>query len=171
MSERGQLVLIAAVTITVAIIPMAFAYLQLGYDADVESTGDIGDPEGDGRQLLVRAVHDASEPVPAEFDWANRSAAADAVQSDLSSRFEAVETGLVEQGINRAVRYNTSAASAWANSNCPGGPDRQFGPCVVDGGVIVQERANRTHVLGVAVDLATITDRRESTVTWVLVAW
>lgn len=171
MSERAQLVLIASVVITVAIVPIAFASLQLGYDGDVESSVGVSDPERDAHRVLVRAVHDASAPVPANYNWTNRSVAVDAVRANLESRFGAVETGLLDRGIAREVRYNQSAAVAWADANCPGGPDRQFGGCVADRGVVVQERANRTHVLRVAVGLETTTDRRESSVTWVIDAW
>lgn len=171
MKGRGQLVLIASVVIAVALVPMAFAYLQLGYDADVEQSVDVTDPEGDAHRVLVRAVHNASSEVPAQYGWTNRSTAVDSVKSTLEPRFETVATELIEEGIVRNVTYNDSAATAWATVNCPGGPGRQFGPCEADRGVVVQERANRTHVLRVAVDLETTTERRESSVTWVIDAW
>lgn len=172
MSERAQLVLIASVVVTVAIVPIAFAYLQLGYDADVEGSAvEVADPEGDAQRVLARAVHNATVEIPGEYSWANRSEAVEAVRSDLASRIDTVETGLVDRGIARNVSFNDSAARTWANANCPGGPDRQFGACDVDRGVVVQDRANRTHVLRVAVDLDTTTERRESSVTWVVDAW
>lgn len=171
MSERAQLVLIASVVITVAIIPIAFAYLQLGYDGDVEATATVEDPEGDAHRVLVRAVHNASNGIPGQYAWTNRTDAVDAVRSNLEPRIESVETGLVDQGIARNVSYNRSAASAWAGADCPSGPDRQFGDCEADRGVVVQERAGRSHVLRVALDLETTTDRRESSVTWIVDAW
>lgn len=171
MRERGQLVLIASVVITVAIVPMAFAYLQLGYDADVEASVDATDPEGDAERLLVRAVHKASTGIPDNHSWANRSAAVDSVRADLAPRIDAIEQGLIDRGIVREVDYNDTAATAWASANCPSGPARQFGPCEADRGVVVQERANHTHVLRVAVDLETTTEGRESSVTWVVDAW
>lgn len=171
MNDRGQLVLIASVVIAVAIIPITLAYLQLGYDDDVESAVEVSDPEGDAHRVLVRAVHDASADVPDEHDWANRSDGVDRVRSNLAPRIESVETGLVDAGIAREVEYNQTAASAWASANCPGGSDRQFGACEADRGVVVQDRADRTHVLRVAVDLETTTDRRESSITWVVDAW
>nr|WP_254279967.1 hypothetical protein [Halomicroarcula marina] len=54
------------------------------------------------------------------------------------------------------------------DANCPSGPDRQFGDCAADRGVVVQERLGRTHVLGVAVDVTTTTERGETAVTAVL---
>lgn len=171
MNDRGQLVLIASLVITVAIVPMAFAYLQLGYDADVETSIDATNPEDDAHRVLVRAVHNASSSIPERFSWTNRTDAAHSLRSTLSSRVETIETGLLEQGIAREITYNDTAAMAWANGSCPSGPARQFGPCDVDRGVVVQERAGRSHVLRVAVDLETTTDRRQSSVTWVVDAW
>lgn len=171
MSERAQLVLIASVVIAVAIVPIAFAYLQLGFDGDVESAETVEDPEGDAYRVLVRAVHNASTEVQGQYQWADRADAVEAVRSNLAPRLESVETGLVAQGVARNVSYNDSAASVWASRNCPRGPDRQFGTCETDRGVILQERDGRTHVLAVALDLRTTTERRESTVTWVIDAW
>ena len=171
MTERGQLVLIAAVVIAVAMVPITLAYLQLGYDDDVESASEVTDPEGDAHRVLLRAVHAASVDVPGAYDWANRSAAVGSVRSDLAPRIESVETGLLDSGIARQVEYNQTAAAEWVRTNCPSGPDRQFGACEADRGIVVQDRANRTHVLRVALDLETTTDRRESSVTWVLDAW
>lgn len=171
MNERGQLVLIASVVITVAIVPIAFAYLQLGYDGDVEPAAAVEDPEEDAHRVLVRAVHDASVDVPRQYSWTSRSAAIGAVRAGLDEPIEAVETGFLDQGIARDVTYNDTAATAWANSNCPSGPDRQFGACEADRGVVVQNRSGRTHVLRVAVDLDTTTERRESSVTWLIEAW
>ena len=68
------------------------------------------------------------------------------------------------------VTYNASAASDWAATNCPGGPGRQFGPCEVDRGVVVQERAGRTHVLAVALDVTVTTERGTYAVTLVVPA-
>lgn len=171
MRERGQLVLIASVVIAIAIVPMAFAYLQLGYEADVEQSVDGTDPEGDAHRVLVRAVHNASSGLPEQYAWSNRSDAVDAVRATMEPRIETVETGVIHRGIAREVVYNRTQAATWASANCPGGPGRQFGPCEVDRGVVVQERANRTHVLRVAVDLETTAERRESSVTWVIDAW
>lgn len=171
MSERAQLVLVASVVVTVAIVPIAFAYLQLGYDADVEPAAEVTNPEGDAHRVLERAVHDASTEVPRNYSWANRTGAVDLVRGNLTPRIESVETGLIERGIARNVSFNDTAATTWANANCPSGTARQFGDCEADRGVVVQERGGRTHVLRVAVDLDTTTERRESSVTWLVDAW
>ena len=63
---------------------------------------------------------------------------------------------------------NASAATDWAATNCPGGSGRRFGPCEADRGVVVQERAGRTHVLAVAVDVTVTTERGTYAVTLVV---
>ena len=44
-------------------------------------------------------------------------------------------------------------------ANCPGGPNRDFGPCEATDGVVVQERAGETVVLAVAFDVRVTTER------------
>jgi len=67
------------------------------------------------------------------------------------------------------VSPNATRAGAWATKNCPGGPARKFGPCERDGGLVVQERAGRTHVLAFAVDVTVTTDDTERATTMVLI--
>lgn len=170
MTRRAQLVILAAVLVTVALVPVVLAYLQLGYHADVRASGAEDDPTRDATGVLVRAVHDASADVPGEYQWSRRSAAVTAVRTDLAPRIETVETARVEDGIARNVAYNQSLASRWAGSNCPDGPARQFGSCEAIAGVVVQERAGRTHVLAVAVDVRTTTEDELTRVATVLEA-
>ncbi|SFR90951.1 hypothetical protein SAMN05216559_0858 [Halomicrobium zhouii] len=162
MRRRGQLVLVAAVIIAVAMIPMVLAYLQLGYHADVRASGAHDDPSTEARSVLVRSVHSASVDVPGTFRWSSRDAAVNAVRSDLDPRLSTVETARVDEGIHRNVTYNQTLASRWSSANCPTGPDRQFGSCEAIDGVVVQERAGWTHVLAVAFDLVTDTRRQHT---------
>jgi hypothetical protein len=61
------------------------------------------------------------------------------------------------------VREDADAAAVWVDEDCPGGPMRAFGPCRSDGGIVVQERANETVLVGVALDVQVRT--REGTTT------
>jgi hypothetical protein len=151
-------VFVAAVLIAIAIVPLVLAYLQLGYHADVRAGGADDDPSIGARSVLIRSVHSASGDVPGSFRWSNRDAAVDAVRADIDPRIATIETARVEEGINRNVSYNESLADEWASTNCPGGPNRQFGACEAIDGVVVQERAGWTHVLAVAFDLTTTTE-------------
>ena len=166
--RRGQLVLVAAALVAVALAPVVLAYLQLGYHADVRATADYDDPTTDAFRVLDRAVATASAGVPGEYAWDRRQAAVTTVRDRLEPRFDRLRTASVESGTVHVVAYNGTAASQWMADNCPRGPDRQFGTCVVDRGVVVQNRAGRSHVLGVGLDVTTTTSRGETTVTAVV---
>lgn len=163
--ERGQFVLVAAVVVAVALVPIVLAYLQLGYHADVRASGDYDDPTADATGTLTRAVATATADVPANYDWSERGAAVTTVRDRLDSRIEHVEQARIEAGTARSVTYNQTAAAAWAASSCPDGPGRAFGPCEAIDGVVVQERAGETHVLGIAVDLVVTTQRGRTVAT------
>jgi hypothetical protein len=151
-SDRGQLVLLAAVALAVALVPLVVAYLQLGYQEDITAPTDPVSM-GQAETTLDRAVHDASSGVPANYSWDDRSQAVGAVRSRLASTIAAITTVGLDRQTAYEVTYNGTRAASWASNNCPGGPDRAFGPCVADRGVVVQERGGRTHVLAAAFDL------------------
>lgn len=166
--DRGQLVLLAAGVLAVALAPIVLAYLQLGYHPDVQATSDYDAPVANADRLLDRVVHEASDEIPERHDWASRDAAVDAVRANLEPRLETLATARIEQGTAYRIEYNQSTAQAWATANCPGGPDRQFGPCEARRGVVVQERAGRTHVLAVVLDVTVTTERGTRQVTLVV---
>ncbi len=159
MTRRGQLVLVAAVLVAVAVVAMVLAFMQLGYHADVRASGGHDDPSAGARSELVRSVHGASADVPGDYRWSRRGEAVDAVTTRLAPRIATVETARVEEGIPRDISYNATLGTRWANGNCPDGPNRQFGPCEAVDGVVVQDRDGWTHVLAVAFDIRTTTQR------------
>jgi hypothetical protein len=162
---RGQLVLLTAAVVAVAIVPLAFAYFQLGYDADVRAGGDHADPGRDATRVLSRAVHEAA--LSADGPWAARSAVVDRTRNQLEPRLETLRTARVERGTVFQVSYD-SAAADWAARNCPGGPARQFGDCESRRGVVVQERAGETHVVAVGFDVSITTERGSREITLVV---
>ncbi|MCT9095693.1 hypothetical protein [Haloarchaeobius sp. HME9146] len=164
---RGQLVLAAAGVLAIALLPLALAYLQLGAHPDVVATGETGTPVHDGVAVLERAVHEAGSDATGR-PWAARDAAVAQVRSSLEPRFATLESSQVAQGIAYEVAYNQTTAQAWAASECPRGPRRQFGNCEAADGVVVQERAGETTVLAVAVDLTVTTREGVSAVTVVV---
>ncbi len=166
--ERAQLVLAAAALVAVALAPVVVAYLQLGYHADVTASAEYDSPGRNAERLLGRAVHDATRDVPADFAWGERTAAVAAVRADLRPRLDALRSSRVESGTVYQVSYNRSAAEAWRDSSCPGGPNRQFGPCEARRGVVVQNRAGRTHVLAVAFDVRVVSEESEMALTLVV---
>ena len=60
------------------------------------------------------------------------------------------------RGTALQVSFNDTLATRWANASCPGGPGREFGACEADRGVVVQERAGRTHVVAAGVDVRAV---------------
>lgn len=148
--NRAQLVLVAAVVMTAALVPLALAYLQLGYGASVPVDDD---PVRDATDTLDRALVDAADGIPDSYAWTDREGAVDAVRDRLRPTLSTLNRSRLDDDTALAVTYNASRASAWANANCPGGTGRAFGPCRADRGVVVQERAGETHVLAVAVDV------------------
>ncbi|QIO22042.1 hypothetical protein [Haloarcula sp. JP-L23] len=168
MRRRGQLVLVAAALVAVALAPVVLAYLQLGYHDDVRATAEYGDPTAGTLRVLDRAVATTSSDVPGDYSWARRTVAVTSVRDELRPTLARLRTVRIERGTVTAIAYNASVATAWADASCPSGPDRQFGDCVADRGVVVQNRTDRTHVLGVAVDVTTTTERGETTITVVV---
>ena len=167
-ADRGQLVLAAAALVAVALAPVVFAYLQLGYHADVTASGDYAAPGRNAERLLQRAVHDAAVGVPADYEWSDRADAVSEVRSELTPRLDSLRSSRVESGTAYRVSYNRSTADAWRRENCPSGPNRQFGACEARRGLVVQERAGETHVLAVAFDVRVTTERGTTEMTLVV---
>jgi hypothetical protein len=160
---RAQLLLVAAGVIAVALVPMALAYLQLGYDADVQAGGDLAAPEENAERLLSRAVHDTAV--------ANGTSAADAAartRENLAPWLDRLQASRLADGVAYQVSYNRTAATEWAAANCPGGPGRSFGPCETRDGVVVQDRAGDTHTVAVALDVTVVTRDGETRFTFVV---
>ena len=163
--DRGQLVLVAAAVVAVALVPMALAYLQLGYHADVDAAKPDTDHLDDARRLVGQGVRDASADVAGSYRWRERERAVARANASLAPTFERLEsrgrTALVD------VAYNATAAEQWTARRCPSDAERDFGPCVVSNGVVVQERAGETHLLAVAVDVRVLGERRTTRATFV----
>jgi len=155
---RGQLVLVAAVVVAVALVPIVFAYLQLGYHADVRAGGEYDDPTADATATLDRALHAAVATHSTE-NWSRRAAVVDGLRDRLDERVETVETARLDEGIARTVRFNGTATQQWAADGCPDGRGRAFGDCRAIDGVVVQDRAGDTVVLGIVVDVRVTTER------------
>lgn len=159
-NSRGQVVLLAAVVIVVALVPMVLAYLQLGYAGDVGTS--VGtDPGGEAERVLDRAVHDSVDGIAQSYEWEQRTLAVRAVRDRLEPQLQTLEQSRLQDGIAYEIAYNDSRARRWADDNCKRGPDRQFGPCESIDGVVVQERGDGTHVLAAAFDVAVTTPQGE----------
>ncbi|WP_074791360.1 DUF7261 family protein [Haloferax larsenii] len=163
-ADRGQLVLVSGAVVAVALLALVFAHAQLAYggSADAPGLSDISAATED-------AVHAATAHVAGRYSWGARSAAVSDFRDELDpdlTRIERAHTGA--GGV--AITTNDSAASGWALRNCPSGVYRDFGSCVADRGVVVQERAGETTVVAVAVDVVVSTPRHETDVTLAVTA-
>jgi hypothetical protein len=163
--DRGQLVLLAAAVVAVALVPLLFAYLQLGYHADVAATTDHDRAGSDAVRALDGAVGDAERPVRGEYDWASRGDAVETVVRRLNATTTRIERARLDRGVVVRVDRNRSTASRWAATNCPSGSNRAFGPCEADRGVVVQKRAGEATVLAVAFDVTVTSDRSTTRLT------
>lgn len=152
-TDRAQLVIVAAAAIALALFPMAIAYLQLGYAGDVAAEPTGTSPSEDVERALDRAVHDAAVQVDGEYAWGERDLAAEAVRDRLASDIETLETARLEEGIAVEIAYVQEHADDIAASTCPSGENREFGVCDANDGVMIQDRAGETVVLGVVFDV------------------
>ena len=172
--RRAQLVLVAAAVIALALVPMAVAYLQLGYHADVEATSDAPAAGDEAVRVLERAVHNAAATVAAErYDSAgrDRARARSRARRLLDDDTRTLEASRVTEGVAYDVQENATAATQWDASFDNTGPGRQFGPTAVDGGLVFQTRAGQTHLVAVAFDLHVTTDRGTTRLTVVVEAY
>ncbi len=165
---RAQVVLVAAGVIAVALVPMALAYLQLGYHADVHASGAHAGPGVDARRVLDHAVHNASTGVDGEYSWHRRSAAISDVNETLWRYRGQITMAHVDRGTVYELSRNETAAANWADARCPRGPTRQFGRCEAANGMVVQNRTDETTVLVVAYDVRISDDRGAANLTFVI---
>lgn len=150
-ADRGQLVLLAAAAIALVLVPMLFAYLQLGYHPEVATPH--ADHASDVERTLDRALVEAADGIPANHTWDDRDDAVTTIRDRLAPTFESLNTSALARGTAIQVSLNRSRARSVANASCPDGPGRDFGPCEADRGVVVQDRAGLTHVVATAVDV------------------
>lgn len=163
---RGQLVLVAAAVIAIALVPILFAYLQLGYHPDVEHTPEVTGEKA--IEFLDRSVHGVAAETAGTYEWADSASMASTVRAALESDGERLETARVEEGVVYDFEFNDTAAIAWSEQHCDRGVGRQFGDCVVDDGVVLQERADESVLLAVGFDLRIVGASGEADLTLVV---
>lgn len=164
--DRGQLVLVAAAVVAVALTPVLFAYLQLGYHPDVSTERQ---PTGERAvAFLDRSVHDAAAATAGDYEWDERTRMADAMRDELAGDIETLAESRIEAGISHMVEYNRTAALAWQVENCRRGDGRRFGACETDRSIVLQERAGEAVFLAVAFDVRIVGPDGEAELTVVV---
>lgn len=167
VDNRGQLVLLAAAAIAIALVPLALAYVGLGYNADVGGDGPAT-PLSDAERVLERVTHNATTTSAGEYDWAQRQQAVETLGTQLDRETDRLERSRLSSGVAYRIQRNESAASEWATNNCTAGPNRAFGPCEALDGIVVQERAGEAVVLAVAFDVHATTEQGQAEMTTVI---
>lgn len=160
MRARGQLVLLAAATIAVALVPMITATMQLGYHPDGTARAVEPHPVTASESVLDRAVARVAPSIPTRYAWTEREGAVAAVTAAIRPTIESINRSRTADGMVLAVARNRTRASQWARTHCPRGAGREFGPCTAAEGVVLQDRRGRAHLLAVAVDVR-VTGQRE----------
>lgn len=170
VGQRGQLVLVAAAAIAIALVPLSLAYLQLGYHADVDAAVAEAAPGHDAERVLGHAVHNASGAVDGRYTWSQREAALARFDAAIRPSIDRLRRSRLTSGVGYVIVRNQSAARLWARENCPGGSMRRFGSCQVRDGVVVQNRAGETAVLAVGFDVHVVEQRGSMDLTLVIPA-
>lgn len=151
--DRGQLVLVAAAAIALALFPLVLAYLQLGYAGDVATERAGPATGGELDVALEEAVHGVAIDVDGRSD-VGPEAAATAFRSGARADLRRLETARVEEGTAARIEYAPELAEDWvATGRWRSGVADDFARPTVHGGVIVQERAGEPVVLAVAFDV------------------
>lgn len=156
VSDRGQLVLVAAAVAALALVPVVAAYLQFGF---APTTAAVDADHGDRvTQSLGPLVDDAAENATGG-NWSDREAAVQRLRESLAPRLRTLERARLGEGVVLNVSYSDSLAR---RMDCPSGDGRTFSDCEVDDGVVVQERAGETVVLAVAFEIR-VTEQKGTT--------
>lgn len=153
------MIIAMAVVVTIALVPIAAAYLQLGY-ASAAQTLDTDDASAVDR-ALEQAVGGAENEVVGEYQWTDRQAAVDRTRDRLDPRIEGIESPGGHETVAVTVTYNQTLASETASAECPSGNGREFGPCRASRGIVVQERADETVIVAVALDVHVVSEEGE----------
>ena len=152
-ADRGQIVLVAAAVVAVALLSMTLAYAQLGYDGDRTGAGSV---EVASVSEVDRSVTGSLRATAREVRrgddhaWRDRRTVAERVAASLDADADRLERAHAEESRSLTVELDDAAATQWARERCPDGDGREFGPCRVIDGVVVQERADETAVVAAA---------------------
>ncbi|KAB1192335.1 hypothetical protein GJR96_02310 [Haloferax sp. MBLA0076] len=160
--QRGQLVLVSGAVVVVALFALVLVHAQLAY-VGASTTPPVTDVAASTED----AVEMATAGVAGRYDWPARRSAVTDFRSRLDPALVRIERAHTNGG-GASLTTNQSAAAGWALRDCPRGTYRDFGPCVADDGVVVQERAGETTVVAVAVDIAIGTPRSQTDLTLVV---
>lgn len=139
------MILAAGALIVIALIATLLAILQLGYQPS-EPTAERYTPPGETRRVIEETLVEA-EPTARDYAWTNRSAAAEEVRGIVMDRLHALER--TDATAVRHVEFAPDVAADVLSHICPRGPGKRFGPCAAIDGIVLQDRGDTTHLVGV----------------------
>ncbi len=166
--DRGQLVLVAAAALAIALFPLVLAYLQLGYAGDVAAEPTGSDPAAELDRALDRAIHDAAADVETRTNGGRTEdtmastndpieesdVAAAAFKRVLASDVERIETARIEDGTAARIEYAPETADEWVtDGRWRQGVAANFPEPTTHDGVVVQQRAGEPTIVAIAVDV------------------
>jgi hypothetical protein len=166
--DRGQIVLVAAAVVAVALLSMTLAYAQLGYDADRTGAGTVDVASvSEVDRSLTGSLRAAAREVRRDDDhaWRDRRTVAERVAGSLDADADRLERTHAEESRSLTVELDDAAATRWAREQCPGGDGRAFGPCRAIDGVVVQERADETTIVAAVFRVRIVSPAESTTVT------
>lgn len=159
--NRGQMILAAGALIVIALIATLLAILQLGYQPAGPST-DHSTPPDETRRVIEEALIEA-EPVARDYAWINRSVAAGEVRVIVSERLNTLNQS--DSPAVRRVEFAPEVAADDLSDTCPRGPGRHFGPCAAIDGIVLQDRGDTTHLVGVVLRITVTHETGNATMT------
>ena len=167
--DRGQIVLVAAAVVAVALLSMTLAYAQLGYDADRTGAGGTVASVSEVDRSLTGSLRTAAREARHRNDrsWRDHRSVADDVRESLQTDIGRIERAQAAERRSLSIEFRDAAATRWARSRCPEGRGRDFGPCRAIGGIVLQERAGETVVVAAAFRLRIVSPAESTTVTTV----
>ncbi|WP_231858872.1 DUF7261 family protein [Haloquadratum walsbyi] len=180
---RGQVVLVAATVVAIALLTMVFAYTQLGsisFDTADEASSRIdtgGTIVNPGSPVIaLDTVHNqlTASVQAAVFDdrkkhnWNERQRVIERVRTDVTEDFHRIELYHIQEGRSLTLNFAASHAHERAHMQCPGGPNRMFGQCQSVNGIIIQSRAEEVTIVAIAVEVQVISPTETTNATFMI---
>ncbi|WP_375797397.1 hypothetical protein [Halobellus sp.] len=170
--DRGQVVLVAAAVVAVALLAMTAAFAQFGYDADrrAAAEGDVASLSAVDRSLTVsfRAATLDATAGDHTVAWRDRRAVGTRIRASMLADIDRLERSHAERGRSLSATFAAAEATRWAQTRCPSGRGRTFGACRAIDGVVVQERAGRTTPVAAVVRVRIVSPTESSTAVFVV---
>lgn len=160
---RAQLVIAAGAVVAVALLAVLGAVLQLGYDPAPDS--QRMDPPEETRRVVATLLTRV-EPAVRDYAWGEHEAAIQEINPVLRDGIRTLQTD--RAGTIRFVDVATGAALDRLATLCPRTEHQSFGPCTVIDGIVLQERAGRTHLVAVVLEVTVVTETRRTALTVVV---